>query len=104
MATIKKFSLARHPARVAAAKAAVEPVEQCDPLIAAMDAASADLPRLLAPMAVAEMLGVTERTLERWRMNGEGPSYVKLSRSTVRYAVEEVVAFVNQRIRQNTAQ
>lgn len=62
------------------------------------------MPRLLTPQTVAEALGLTERTLERWRITGEGPRYIKLSRSTVRYLPEDVAAFVADRIRTNTAQ
>lgn len=75
-----------------------------DPIVAAMDQAAAEVPRLLAPSAVAEMLGLTERTLERWRITGEGPRFVKLSRSTVRYMVDDVAAFVAGRLRANTSQ
>ena len=75
-----------------------------DPIVAAMDQAAAEVPRLLAPAAVAEMLGLTERTLERWRITGEGPRFVKLSRSTVRYVVDDVSAFVADRLRANTSQ
>ncbi len=75
-----------------------------DPIVAAMDQAAVEVPRLLAPAAVAEMLGLTERTLERWRITGEGPRFVKLSRSTVRYAVDDVAAFVAGRLRANTSQ
>lgn len=99
MAQIKKFSIA---ARTQPVTPTVEPVEPIDPIVAAMDAAAADLPKLLAPAAVAEILVVTERTLERWRMTGEGPRFVKLSRSTVRYAADDVAKFVSQRLRRNT--
>ncbi len=75
-----------------------------DPIVAAMDEAATEVPRLLAPAAVAEMLGLTERTLERWRITGEGPRFVKLSRSTVRYVVDDVAAFVADRLRANTSQ
>ncbi|KQM88871.1 hypothetical protein ASE67_01960 [Sphingomonas sp. Leaf23] len=69
-----------------------------------MEQAEADVPKLLMPKAVAAMLGLTERTLERWRITGEGPRYVKLSRSTVRYLREDVSAFVTANLRANTAQ
>ncbi|MES3055051.1 helix-turn-helix domain-containing protein [Sphingomonas faeni] len=62
------------------------------------------MPHLLTPQAVAEVLGLTERTLERWRITGEGPRYIKLSRSTVRYLPEDLATFVADRIRANTAQ
>ena len=85
----------------------VKPVSSqsdADPIAAAMQVASADVPKLLTPQTLAEMLGITERTLERWRIIGEGPRYVKLSRSTVRYMAEDVAAFVTARLRANTAQ
>ena len=69
-----------------------------------MDQAEAELPRLLTPQQVADMLGLTERTSERWRITGEGPRYSKLSRSTVRYQRDDVAAFVAERLRANTAQ
>lgn len=75
-----------------------------DPITAAMDQAAADVPRLLTPKLVADMLGLTERTLERWRITGEGPRYVKLSRSTVRYLSDDVTDFVQASLRANTAQ
>jgi predicted DNA-binding transcriptional regulator AlpA len=75
-----------------------------DPITAVMDQAAAELTPLLTPQEVANMLGLTERTLERWRITGEGPRYSKLSRSTVRYMREDVVSFVADRLRANTAQ
>lgn len=75
-----------------------------DPIAMVMDQAAADMPRLLTPQEVAEMLGLTERTLERWRITGEGPRYSKLSRSTVRYTLSDVAAFVADRMRANTSQ
>lgn len=61
-------------------------------------------PKLLLPKEVAALLGVGERTLERWRMTGEGPRFVTLSRKTVRYAAQAVAEFVEARARRNTAQ
>jgi len=75
-----------------------------DPIVAAMDQAAGDMPRLLTPQEVGEMLGLTERTLERWRIIGEGPRYAKLSRSTVRYSATDVAAFISVRLKANTSQ
>ena len=58
---------------------------------------------LLTPAQVADMLTVSERTLERWRMTGEGPEYVALSRKVVRYDAGALAAFVEGRRRVNTA-
>lgn len=80
------------------------------PSLTAMDAidaglaAAESLPKLLSPQQVAAILGVTQRTLERWRITGEGPPFVRLSRSTIRYSEPAIAAFVVSRVRQNTAQ
>lgn len=58
---------------------------------------------LLTPAQVGKILVVSERTLERWRMTGEGPEYVALSRKVVRYDAAAVAAFVEGRRRMNTA-
>lgn len=109
MNRVQKFTLAsRKPSTNAAlpaaprAVAATPPV--ADPIAALMDQAVAELPRLLTPQEVAAMLGLTERTLERWRITGEGPRFAKLSRSTVRYKHDDVAAFVADRMRANTTQ
>src|SRR5579875_987430 len=62
-------------------------------------AAATVAPRLLTPADVAEMLGVSPRTLERWRMTGEGPEYLSLTRQTIRYRREAVAGFVAARTR-----
>ena len=49
--------------------------------------------RLLRPDEVAERLGVSERTLERWRAAGQGPAFVTIGRM-VRYAESAVAGFV----------
>lgn len=63
-----------------------------------------EMPTLLTPEQVASALGVTERTLERWRMRGDGPPYVRLTRSTVRYSKAALAAFVASCVKKNTAQ
>ena len=108
MSGIHKFKFVRTPSKPAttAVPAAEErpSTPPTDPIAAVMDEAAADVPRLLTPKLVADMLGLTERTLERWRITGEGPRYVKLSRSTVRYLPDDVSAFVEASLRANTAQ
>lgn len=60
------------------------------------------LPHLLSPERVASALGVSERTLERWRCIGEGPRFVKLTRNVVRYTNEDVANFVAAKLKDNT--
>lgn len=64
---------------------------------------STNMAPLLTPAQVADMLTVSERTLERWRMTGEGPEYVALSRKVLRYDAVALAVFVEGRRRMNTA-
>lgn len=63
-----------------------------------------EVPRLLRPDQVAEYLHISERTLERWRMCGEGPQYLSLSKKLIRYAAEHLREFLAGRVKANTAQ
>lgn len=50
---------------------------------------------LLTTAEVAAILGVTPRTVERWRnLTGGGPPYVRIGRRTIRYEAAAVAAFV----------
>jgi len=44
-------------------------------------------------------MGVSARTLERWRTAGTGPLWMKLN-GRIRYRIEDVDAFERQRLRQ----
>jgi len=57
---------------------------------------------LIDSKIVARMLGVSTKTIERWRLEGIGPQYVKLSKRVVRYKVQDVSDYVNGNIRRNT--
>lgn len=52
--------------------------------------------RWMTTSEVAEMLGVTKRTIENWRSNSKGPPYVKLG--NIRYRKEDVLAWVESNI------
>lgn len=59
-------------------------------------------PVLLSPRQLAARWGLSEKTLERWRMLGTGPVFLKLG-GRVLYQVEEVQAHEQQRSRRCTA-
>lgn len=59
-------------------------------------------PVLLSPRQLASRWGLSEKTLERWRMLGTGPVFLKLG-GRVLYQVEEVEAHEQQRARRCTA-
>lgn len=107
MSTFKKIVAARRPLTSQSAPTVEQPANAtmgADPLVTAMQQASAEMQKLLTPAAVSELLGVAERTLERWRITGEGPRYVKLTRKVVRYLADDLATFVAERVKANTAQ
>ncbi len=61
------------------------------------------LPKLLTPEQVAEVLGVTPRTLTVWRCEDRYDlSYVKAGR-LVRYREADVKAFIEKRLHRRAA-
>ena len=58
--------------------------------------------RLLNEREVADWLNLSERTLQGWRLRGEGPAFEKLGRS-VRYSPASVEAWIVERERCSTS-
>ena len=58
--------------------------------------------QLLTPRQLAARWGLSEKTLERWRMLGSGPVFLKLGGREL-YQVTEVEAHELKRTRQCTA-
>ena len=52
-----------------------------------------DLPPILTPTQVSEVLGIARETLNVWRTRGRGPKYIKVGR-LVRYKAEDVLNFI----------
>lgn len=52
--------------------------------------------KMLTEREVAEMLGVTQTTLQRWRRDGGGPPWHKLQR-LIRYRLSEVEKYIDER-------
>lgn len=61
--------------------------------IAPAPAPTANLPRLLTTIEVAEILRLDEASLRRWRMVGRGPKFVKFG-TTVRYRETDVIDYL----------
>jgi hypothetical protein len=53
---------------------------------------AADLDAALNEIQAAQLLGVSVRTLQAWRVRGGGPRYCKIGRA-VRYQRRELVSF-----------
>jgi predicted DNA-binding transcriptional regulator AlpA len=58
---------------------------------------------LLTQRQAAEMLALSERTLERFRTSGMGPKFVRLGHS-VRYRLVDVEAFIASRVVGSTSE
>ncbi len=61
------------------------------------DTKRAGVDRLLKPDATAHLLGVSDRTLKRYRETSTGPLPTYLSPVTVRYSESEVRRFIAER-------
>lgn len=59
--------------------------------------------RLLDPEDVANILNMSPRTLERWRAQGRGPHFVRLSGRRVRYRNADVQRWIARQVRASTA-
>ena len=58
--------------------------------------------KLLTTTEAAEWLGLSPRTLERYRVTGEGPKFRKIGR-WVRYTVADLDAWLEQCTRSSTS-
>jgi len=50
----------------------------------------------------ASFLGISRRQLERWRMTGEGPRFVRMGRKCVRYRIKDLMSFQESHLASNT--
>ena len=58
---------------------------------------------LLSAREAAALLHLSERTLERFRVSGTGPKFVRLGRS-IRYRLTDIEAFIAARIVGSTSE
>lgn len=61
------------------------------------------MPNLLSQREAATLLGLSPRTLERYRCTGFGPAYRKLGRRVL-YRPDDLDAWTASRIRTSTSQ
>jgi predicted DNA-binding transcriptional regulator AlpA len=57
--------------------------------------------RLWSEKEISFHLGLRPRTMQMWRLLGRGPKYLKLSDRIIRYKLSEVLAWVEERQKQN---
>lgn len=65
---------------------------------------NATLEKLLKQSEVADLLCVSPRTLEGWRVRGQGPEYVPMTPRCVRYRMSDVMSFVERKRCKHTSQ
>ncbi len=58
---------------------------------------------LLTEAEAAEYLKLTCRALQAWRYKGRGPQYVKISSRAVRYRLEDLEGWIENRLRSSTS-
>lgn len=64
---------------------------------------SAQLSPLMTETQAAEYLSLTNRALQAWRCQGRGPRFVKISARAVRYRLEDLERWVEERLRRSTS-
>lgn len=58
--------------------------------------------RLVTERDASELLGVSMRTLQKWRLHGNGPPFVKLGHA-VRYDVTDLETYIEGARRRSTS-
>jgi predicted DNA-binding transcriptional regulator AlpA len=59
--------------------------------------------RVLNEQELAQRWGMSHKTLQRWRNEGRGPKYLKLSKR-VSYPIESILAFEHRSLHQSTSE
>ena len=52
--------------------------------------------RLLDAREVANLLGIKEKTLEKWRADGTGPPHLKIGRKLTRYDPADLILWMKE--------
>ena len=46
----------------------------------------------------ADYLGISKKTLQRWRLDHKGPAYAKLNNKLIRYRLADLDEWMNQQL------
>jgi predicted DNA-binding transcriptional regulator AlpA len=68
-----------------------------------MTSRSTPAPYLLVEKEAAEILGFSTRTLQKWRSDGGGPKFVHVSKRAIRYRQEDLLRWIEERVRTSTS-
>lgn len=58
---------------------------------------------LLTEAETARLIGFSTRTLQKWRMIGEGPRFVRVTARAVRYRRSDIDEWIESRLRTSTS-
>jgi len=61
-------------------------------------------PSLLNEVEAAAFLGISPRALQKWRVNGRGPEFLRLSSRCIRYSRANLLGWLKARVCRNTAE
>lgn len=59
--------------------------------------------QLLTERQAAALLSVTPRALQKWRSNGRGPEFIRISSRCIRYRRIDLAAWTADRVRRSTS-
>tara|TARA_E500000305_G_scaffold109307_1_gene113936 strand:+ start:2864 stop:3109 length:246 start_codon:yes stop_codon:yes gene_type:complete len=62
-----------------------------------------NLDSLLNERDAADLLGLSDRTLQKWRVCGGGPVFIKIGGKSVRYQRRDLIVWINARKQANTS-
>ena len=55
-------------------------------------------PAFLSESEAAEYIGISKKTLQRWRFDHKGPPYAKLNNKLIRYRLADLDEWMNQQL------
>ncbi len=60
--------------------------------------------RLINEHEAAAFIGHSVRTLQKWRVTGGGPQFVKVSKRSIRYRRRDLIVWIEARLRAHTSE
>lgn len=59
---------------------------------------------LLTEQQAATLMNVNPRTLQKWRVKGGGPLFVRISRRCIRYRPKDITDWTQNRVKSSTSE
>ena len=67
-----------------------------------MDTPANETKSLLNERQAAEVLGISVRTAQDFRLRGSGPPFIRLTPKLIRYRYDELIAWLDERVHRST--